>query len=78
MSLFVPIEEHKDPRKYSLTRYVNVDEIEYFVASSTAQDTTVYCLRSGRCFAVDCDIKTFADILNDYIKSYPDGGVADV
>ena len=76
-SLFIPVKEYKDTRGNSLIRYVNVNEIEFFVGSATEHNSTVYCLRSGRCFVADTDIYTFADILNNHIKSYPDGGVAD-
>ena len=72
MSLFVPIREYEGK-----IRYINVDNIEYFVSSSIESDTTIYSLRSGKTFSADCDIATFADILNDYITSYPDGGVSD-
>lgn len=76
--IFIPVKEVNSIGDTMMLRCINVAEIECFSASSLSSDHTYIRLRSGFGICVDMDIETFADVLDDYIKAYPDGGVAPI
>lgn len=76
--IFIPVKEVNSVGDTMMLRCLNVAEIECFSASSLLSDHTYIRLRSGFGICVDMDIETFADVLDDYIKAYPDGGVAPI
>ena len=75
--IFIPVKEVKSNGNKELI-YINSAEIEIFSPTTLISKKTYLRLRSGFGFIVDMDIETFADILDDYIKTYPDGGVAPI
>ena len=76
--IFIPVKEVNSIDDTMMLRCINVDEIECFSASSLSSNHTCIRLRSGFVICVDMDIETFADVIDDYIKAFPDGGVVPI
>ena len=76
--IFIPVKEVNSLGDTLMLRCINVDEIEFFSASSLSSNRTYIRLRSGFGICVDMNIDTFADVLDDYIKAFPDGGVVPI